>query len=63
MKKSPEEMQTQYRDGCTHHRNGGLVFSADGSVVFNGKTDSHKGCNAAKRYVRSNGLKSFTVRD
>lgn len=62
MQKSPEDMRSEYESGCTHFRNRGVVSTVDGAVVFNGKTERHEGVNSAKRYVRSNSLKSYTIR-
>ena len=64
MIKSPEEMRDEYESKCTHKRIGHRVLTVDGSAVFDGQKNSQStGINAAKRYVRKNKLKSFTVKN
>lgn len=63
--KTPEEMRQEYRSQCDIYRKGGVVYSVEGQVVFNGYNDSTKnlGINAAKRYVSKHSGKSYTIRD
>ena len=66
------DQQKKYRDSCTHFRKGAVVkMTADPQkIVFNGgeklsktqKERGMRGVNAAKRFVRQEGLRSYTVR-
>ena len=63
-----DAQQAQYRLSCTHLRQGNKVKSladlAKEELVYQGQPTiprSGTGINAAKRYVRSNGLRSFTL--
>ena len=58
-----QEQQDAYRKKCTHFRNGGYVYNNKTKDLEHKPTASKNKLyiNAAKRYIRENGLKSFTV--
>jgi len=61
--KTPEQDRADYEARCTHKRIGHRVCKVDGTLEFDGSDPKRGiiGINAAKRYVRTNNLKSFTV--
>lgn len=57
MKLTPEEQSNAYKASCNYYRKGHVIYNKDNSVYLTGES-----INAAKKLVRENGLKSFTVR-
>ena len=61
-----DTMSAAYREGCDYRRRGRFVEKRNGdewSIVFAGSegklTDTNRGINDAKRYVRKNNLRVF----
>lgn len=62
--------KANYRASCTHYRKGHVIHTVDGAVVFTGeRTVKSKGksstipcVNEAKRWIRSNSVKSYTIK-
>lgn len=65
MENTPRHQRQQYRKSCTHYRKGHVVHLIDGEVEFTGKQKvggkDAPAINLAKKYVRTNKIRSFTI--